>query len=543
MKKKFLIVVITLLLSLLVLSTYVIAQSNGTVTVKTLVEGAQIHGTNGMAFDEEGNLYIASALGREIIIMDPKTGKILDRYGPEDGVDGPDDLAFGPDGSLYWTDIVTGEVGRRTPDGNVTKQFVAPFVNPITFSDDGRLFVAQAFLGDGLYEIDPEMESPPVLILGEGNPALHLNAMDFGPDGKLYAPRQQLNQLVRIDVDTAEVEILTDEFEGSCKFDSQGRLHVGSDDRVLRFDPATGEVTVVAVLPSDGGDNIVFDSEDNLFVSNFRDGSVHAILPNGKSREISPGGMIAPGGIAVLPDAHAGESVYVADFWTVRGYDGLNGQPGINGRGFFFDSPLTAAADGENLILTSYFGNTVEVWNPTTQQILEIYEFAVPLNAIRFGPDLIVAELGTGSVVRLDASSGNRSTIASGLFVPSGLAAYEENLWVADWATGMVWQLVVEGTVLAQPMAVASNLNQPEGLAVMDASNLLVVESGTGRVSRIDLTSGMVSTVADGLAIGEPAAPGWPPTWFFNGITVGQDGDIFVTGDIDNVIYRITEHP
>ena len=89
MKKKFLIVVITLLLSLLVLSTYVTAQSNGTVTVKTLVEGAQIHGTNGMAFDEEGNLYIASALGREIIIMDPKTGKILDRYGPEDGVDGP----------------------------------------------------------------------------------------------------------------------------------------------------------------------------------------------------------------------------------------------------------------------------------------------------------------------------------------------------------------------------------------------------------------------------------------------------------------------
>ena len=61
-----------------------------------------------------------------------------------------------------------------------------------------------------------------------------------------------------------EVEVLTDQFEGACKFDSQGRLHVGVDDRVVRFDPASGEVTTVAGLPNDGVDNIVFDSEDRL---------------------------------------------------------------------------------------------------------------------------------------------------------------------------------------------------------------------------------------------------------------------------------------
>jgi sugar lactone lactonase YvrE len=543
MKKTVLILGIILLLSVTVASAQVLDRPTGTVTTKVLVRGAPIHGTNGLAFDDQGNLYVASVLGREILIMDPKTGNILDRYGPENGVEGPDDVVFGPDGSLYWTDILTGEVGRRSPDGVVKKQFVATFVNPITFSDDGRLFVAQAFLGDGLYEIDPDLEAEPVLILGTGNPAFHLNAMDFGPDGMLYAPRQQLNQIVRIDVDTAEVEILSDQFNGACKFDSLGRLHVGLDDRVIRFDPSTGEVTTVAVLPSDGGDNIVFDSQDRLFVSNFRDGSIHAILPNGKARELSPGGLIAPGGIAVLPDDHAGESVFVADFWTVRGFDGLNGQPGLSGRDFFFDSPFTASPDGENLVLTSWFGNTVEVWSPTTQEILEIHEFLVPLNAIRFQGDLVVAELGTGSVIRRDASSGARTAIATGLFVPTGLATSDDDLWVADWATGVVWQIVTDGQVLDEPVAVATGLAQPEGLVSEHANSLLVVESGAGRVSRIDLNSGAVTSVADNLALGASGVAGYPPTNYFNGLAFGERGDIYVTGDIGNVIYRITERP
>ncbi len=78
-----------------------------------------------------------------------------------------------------------GIVGRRTPAGEVTQQFVSPGVNPITFSDDGRLFVALDFSGDGLYELDPELKNPPRLIIKELG---WLNGMDFGPDGLLYGP-------------------------------------------------------------------------------------------------------------------------------------------------------------------------------------------------------------------------------------------------------------------------------------------------------------------------------------------------------------------
>ena len=124
--------------------------------VPVLERGAPIHGANGLGFGPDGNLYIASVWGNEIVVMDPNFGTVLDRIGPERGVQTPDDLIFGPDGSLYWTAINTGEVGRLFPDGTkITVANLPPGANPITFSDDGRLFVALAFLGDALYEVDP----------------------------------------------------------------------------------------------------------------------------------------------------------------------------------------------------------------------------------------------------------------------------------------------------------------------------------------------------------------------------------------------------
>jgi glucose/arabinose dehydrogenase len=79
----------------------------------------------------------------------------------------------------------------------------------------------------------------------------------------------------------------------------------------------------------------------------------------------------------------------------------------------------------------------------------------------------------------------------------------------------------------------------PEGLALDLDGSLLVVEAGAGRLSRIDLATGEVSVVTEGLELGAPAIPGAPPTYQFNGVTVGPSGAIYVTGDATNVLYRI----
>jgi sugar lactone lactonase YvrE len=524
---------------------------------RVLADGAALHGANGMMFDRHDRLYIASVAGRQIVVMDPETGAILDRLGPDRGVEGPDDLTFGPDGALYWTSFFTGVVGRRAPDGTVsTIAQLPPDVGAITFSDDGRLFVAASFPrgADALYEVDPGGANPPRLIAeGLGG----LNAMDWGSDGLLYGPLEFRGQVVRINVDTGGIATVAGGFglPTAAKFDSHGRLYVVDQlsvdqqhGEVVRVDIATGARTVIAQL-TPGLDNLAFDSHDRLVVSSFQDGFVAEITPDGQVRMVSRGGMILPGGVAVLPRGRDNESVFAADLFTLREFDARTGhqrsiERGLPGSSQLISPVFTVAPDGDRLLLSSSFANAVQLWDPAAHAPVATYtDFAMPLNAIRFQSDLVVAELGSGSVVRArGANPADRVTLAAGLGVPAGLAATNDDLWVGEWASGSVLQLVANGRPLARPRVVARRLAAPEGLAVAPDGSLLVVESGAGRLVRINLKTGRVSTVADGLALGAqgiPGVPGVPPTWSFNGVAVGPSGAVYVSGDKANVLYSL----
>ena len=53
---------------------------------------------------------------------------------------------------------------------------------------------------------------------------------------------------------------------------------------------------------------------------------------------------------------------------------------------------MTVSADGNNLVVSSWFGSMVQVWDPQTDQVLEEYKLGAPINAIRFKNNLVVAE-------------------------------------------------------------------------------------------------------------------------------------------------------
>ncbi len=535
-----------ILLVIVFLCSFVPTYAQEDAEVEILVEGATIGGANGVYVDPDGNLVIASVIDRTLYIVDPESGDILEHYGPSIGVEGPDDIVFGPDGSLYWTSFLTGEVGRLAPDGTVSKQLVAPGVNPIAMSPDGRLFVALCFMGDALYELDPELIEEPRMIYEDQGDGCGLNAMSFGPDGLLYGPRWFQQKVVKVDVDSGEVTTVIDGLgvPAAAKFDSQGHLYIVDQlaGAIIRADLETGEQTVIA-SGLEGLDNIAFDADDRLFASHAQDGSILEVLPDGTVRTIQPPGMIALYGVAAVDD-----TVYVADLFSLREFDAETGelihtQRSVIGMPGGIVGPFTVAAGEEYLILTTWFGNEVQVWDPVAREPIATYhDFAVPMNAIEFQGDLVVIELGTGSITRL--SDDEHILIAnaeSGLAVPIGLAASDDGLWVSDWATGMIWQLVADGETLAEPVAVASGLKFPEGLALMpDGDALLVVEAGTGSVLSVDLASGEVTTLASELGLGAPGVEGMPPTWGFNGIAVAHDGTIFVTGDVSKVLYRIT---
>lgn len=544
-------------------------KKNLKVIVQEIATGALIKGANGINFGPDGNLYIASVFDQDVIVMNKQNGKILRRLGPDLGVISPDDLAFGPDGSLYWTDINIGYVGRMTPQGVVTKQFVAPGVNPITFSEDGRLFVGLCFLGDGLYELDPNLINPPrpIIVASAANPFPlgFLNAFDFGADGRLYGPLFAGGAVISVNVGAPDDFTPTSDPFGdgtalpvaggfkvpaAAKFDSKGVLHVlDQSGEVFKVNTQTGEKTLFATIQP-GLDNLAFDPNGTLYISNADFGSIVEILPSGRARTISRAGMITPMGLAVLPGANKQDALYVADLFRLRKFNGLTGKEeqvykgDLLGNPANLTTPFTLSADGDNLIVSSYFGRVVQIWNPQTDQVLQTFEMAIPIDAIRFKNDIAVSDLGLGGVVWASNKTKILPIDNASVFAPSGLATDGETLWVADWGTGIVWQIAFNGNTPGAPVPLATGLVNPEGLAWDKKGGLLVVETGASRLSRIDLATGAVTKIADDLklsgpAIGQEAA--LPPTYLFDGVAVGQNGDIYVSGGGKNVIYRITK--
>jgi len=506
--------------------------------------GALRHSAQGMAFDKDAMLWVADLIGDNITVVNPASGKIVRRIGYDQGVYSPVDLSFAPDGTLYWVDWSTSAVGKIDQDGKVTRVAeLPPGAGEIVTTKDGRLFVANCNMGDSVInEVYPAGDRAPRLIKGD----LGLCAFRFGDlglDGFFYGARTDLGEIARIDVESGDMTTVAANlgYPADVKFDSAGRLTTAdvTTGEVYRLDLATGKKTTLATLePGIGA--LAFDAEDHLFVSNEVNGSVVEVLGDGTTRQVNEGGIIAPGGLAVV-----GDTVYLADFLAIRGYDRLSGAqtvmiPKIYGVSTLSD-PMSVAPDGDNLLVSSWLFNTVQGVDPKTGAVLTTYsDFNVPTNAIRFQGDLIVTELGSGSVVRASGEAlANRETLAKDLKEPIGLAATDQDVWVSDTATGTVWQIIAGGKTLPKPKAVATGLAGPEGVTITPDGKLLVVEASAGRLSAIDLANGAVSTVAEGLQTDLPATGTSPSFFLFGSVAVDADGTIFVSGDKANVIYRI----
>ena len=496
--------------------------------VQVLASGANISGANGIHFSPDGLLYVASVLGSELVVLDPDSGEVLERL--TDGVDGPDDVAFNAAGDFYWTSILTGEVAGITAAGErISAATLTPGVNPLTFSDDGRLFVSQCFFDDKLFEVDPAGIEAPRLISDQLGPGCGLNGMDWGPDGRLYGPRWFSQQVVSFDVDTGDMRVEATGFNvpAAVKFDSQGVLHVldTGAGSVVRIEE--GRQTVVAVLEQ-GLDNFAFDASDRLFVSSFVDGAVWRVEADGSLTELQPGGMAHPGALTAR-QTESGIELLVADLHALRGFDregnALWTERNVLGVGEL-GSVLSVATDGGDLIFSSFTDANVRVWSPERRQTMaRVDNLQMPVSAVRYGELLLVAEHGTGQVKVVNGTNG-LSQMASGLEAPTDLLTDGDRLWVSDRAAGTVLMIGAGGKKIP-PVVVAEGLEAPEGLALW-RDKVLVREGESGRVYLLgEAGPELLVTLGAG---SPPASEAQPPAMVLNDITV-----------VGNVLYGTNE--
>ncbi|MCS7475227.1 hypothetical protein ACFFQW_29380 [Umezawaea endophytica] len=506
-------------------------------TVRRLTDPNPLWGSNGVAFGPDGRLHVAQFLAGRISAVDLATGDV-EVVVPGDGpVQSPDDLAFGPDGSMYITDLIPGRVWRRDPRGDfslVTDQVGVP--NGIAFVGD-RLFVNEMRPNGRLLELLPDGGPPRVLAadLAMGN------AMQLGPDGRLYYPHMLTNRVYRVPVDGGEPELVAEDVHEpvAVRFDRGGVLHVlsrGAAGFVTRLDLfGTGDRTVVTSGVV-GLDNAAFDDENRMFVSSFASGGVAEMRPDGRTREVVPQGFDGPFGVTV----DLGGTVYAADHYRLAGP--VDGGVVTHGLLTFVHG---VAADGGLLHVTSQYGD-VRTHDPVTgKTVVRARGLDRPTGiAVREDGSLVVAESGAGRVVAVDGSD-TVTVLADGFDRPVDVALdAEQRCYVSDDVRGAVFR-VDDG----KPVLVADGLDAPQGLAV-HGDTLYTVETGGRRLISVALPTGDRTVEAEDLPVGAPPGetreepalfthglPGAPRR--FAGLAVAPDGSLYVSADGEGTVLHL----
>ncbi|WP_372760317.1 SMP-30/gluconolactonase/LRE family protein, partial [Litorivivens sp.] len=274
--------------------------------LERLLQPSRLYGANGLRTGADGRLYVAQVSGSQISAIDVDTG-LVESISPMGGdIVAPDDLAFDAAGNLFATEITEGRVSMLSPSGQ--SRVVCgdmPCANPITIYN-GRLFAGECRPEGRIMELDLNGAPPRIILENVPMP----NAMEVGPDGKLYFPVMGVNEIWRVNLDGGQPEVVATELgvPDAVKFDADGFIvstQVGSG-QVLRINLATGEREVLATI-APGLDNLSFIGK-RLFVSSIS-GQVNEILGGGKLRSVIPDGMQFPLGLAVNEDGN----LFIAD--------------------------------------------------------------------------------------------------------------------------------------------------------------------------------------------------------------------------------------
>lgn len=505
-----------------------------TYKVETFVPGAPFHGLHGMTFGPDGTLYAGSVVGQAIYTVDTETGASEVFIGPVEGQ--ADDIEFNASGGFAWTAIGQGKVYYQSAAGE--RRVIAenlPGANSLAFNDEGRLFMTTVFGGDALYELHLSGKTPPRKIMeGMGG----LNGFDFGPDGKLYGPIWFKGEIARVDVDAGTLETVATGFTvpAAVNFDSKGVLHAIDNEtgEVFTVNIETGERTLIASAPTNL-DNLAFSADDRLFISNMSDAAIYEVnRETGDLRTVTSGPLTVPAGIAWHND-----TLYVADTFNFSKVDTITGEVGDISRLISdHEYPTGVTANDSRIILASANSGLVQIYDAKTEKRTKRFEgFVLPVGVIDLPSGDIAVLEGLGRITLVSGEDGETRTILiEGLMDAAGIAYADGAFYVSEGAPGTVSK--VDPTT-GEKTLIADGLSGPEGIAVTSDGTLLVAEVGKGQLIAI-APDGSVSVVASDLKMGLVGYPPFPPAYIPTGVAIGGAGEIYVSSDVENSIYRIT---
>ena len=217
--------------------------------------GNGLKGPQDMQWGPDGNLYVCSSYNNSVCRFDGKTGKPMNPFVEEGsgGLASAYGMAWGPDGNLYISSFLSKEVKRYNGKtgsymGNFIEADAGGLDRPtgLRFGPDGNLYVA-SFTGNLIKRYNGHTGAFIADFANE--PTLKApGAIEFGPDGMLYVCSTASHEVMLFNGKSgAFVESLVKPHSGDLDcpsgilFGADGKLYV--DDKtsqIKRFDAKTG---------------------------------------------------------------------------------------------------------------------------------------------------------------------------------------------------------------------------------------------------------------------------------------------------------------
>jgi sugar lactone lactonase YvrE len=345
----------------------------------------------------------------------------------------------------------------------------------------------------------------------------------------------------RVDAETGVKEKVVDDLKAppAVKFNRKGDLIVpqAGTGEVVRIDVQTGAKTVIAKVRP-GIDNLAFSPDNRLFISHFVDGGVTEVATDGSNTErvLVPGGLVGPWGLACgnAEQLYINDGLSLAVLSPTRAVGRLGGLLDNSFPGFA--RSLAAGVPGE-LWLTTITGDVVQYFPDGRPFNMLARKLQNPYGLARLADGAVaVAEAGTGRLLRVDPA-GQASAIAKELSQPCEVAVASDGMiFVSELGNGRVARVDKEG----KASSIIDGLDKPKGIALRQ-NTLLVLDRGTKELHAVNLASGQQQTLAFSLPVGDPPGCSRGPMDFSGGLTVGQDGTIYIAADGEGSVLTMKE--
>jgi sugar lactone lactonase YvrE len=505
---------------------------------EVVVAASPFHGVHGLAIDAQGRLLAGAVVGSEMWEVDRNTGAAKVFIPAPEGE--ADDIAIGPKGELAWTSYTQGIIRFRENDAAPIRELAKdlPGINSLAFDKrSGKLYASQVFYGDALWEIDVAGTNPPRLIKKDLG---GFNGFEVGPDGRLYGPLWFKGQAVKINPSNGNVTVLNTQFKTPAAANLDSKLNLWVVDTqtgiLSKIELANAKRTDFKTLAT-SLDNLVIAPDGLMYVSNMADNSIVSVSPaNGEVKTIVSGKLAVPAGIKL-----DGDTLYVADVFAFRAVDTKTGdvRDVYRAHASHIEYPGAVGLGSKLIALSSWVTGSVQLLERGTQKEVEtLHGFKAPTDAIPLDDgSLLVLELGTGSLLRASGEKfAERTVVAKDLTGPNQMVLGKDGAVYVTESSGKLTR--IELTTGAK-VSIADGLAMPEGLSETPWGTFIVAESGAKRVSEVDPKTGAKKAIAESLPIGLPGRAGMPPAYLATGIAVAADGTVYFTSDLNNSLLKI----